>query len=274
MDIDQAKIDIYLSQPDVRVAMDMLSVKYNFVVDELAKSILEEELPINEAVEFLIEEFDFKESDASELINKLREFVIEQFYFGDSKMEDAIIDQYEGEPNIQPLITKSKTNWRDFIKPKNMQAAMQELGRASSGDVSRVRNYLWKNLGLGKPEEVVIVLSWLATTGELVNLWQLDSRFKGILKKYISIKYSDDLAGNVIAGKITPELLGLSLQMILQDKLGLEDNDSAMICMAIIDQMSDEEKPKYILIAYVDANDNTFNWNKIQSSDRSLALAM
>lgn len=273
MDIDQAKIDIYLSQPDVRIAMDMLSVKYDFIVDELAKSILEEELPINEAVEFLIEEFDFKDNDASEIINKLKEFVIDPFYFDDS-IEDAIIPQYEEEQNIKPLVAKSKINWHEFIKPKNMQAAMQELGRASSGDVSRVRNYLWKNLGLEKPEEVVVVLSWLATTGELVNLWQLDSRFKGILKKYISLKYSDDLAENVMVGKITPELLGLSLQMILKDKLGLADGDSAMICMAIIDQMSDEEKPKYILIAYVDAKDNTFNWNKIQSSARSLALAM
>jgi len=269
-DTNQAKIDIYLSQPEVRMAIDMLSIKYNFVVGELAKSILEGELQSDEAAEFLVEEFAFELGKASELIDKLNENIIEMFYVEEFE-EEVEIKEDEG-----PVVkrTDKKTNWKSFIKPKVLQAGMEELGKVSSGDVARVRNYLWKNLGLGKPEEVVVVLSWLAATGELAKLWQDDNRFHGIAKKYIGIKYTEELSNSVMSDKITPSVLGLSLRMTLEEKLGLSSQDSAMVSMSIIDQMPDEEKPKYILIAYVNAKDNSFNWNNIQESVQGFQLAM
>lgn len=270
MDNNQAKIDIYLTQPSVRMVLDMLSLKYDFVVDELAKSILEGELLSNEAVEFLVEEFDFDLNQALAMVDQLSENVIEPFYV------DSFDEGVMGKAIEKPIVRTEpqKTNWKDFIRPKVLQVGMEELGKASSGDVSRIRNYLWKHLGLGKPEEVVVVLSWLATTGELVKLWQEDNRFRGILKKYISIQYSDDISEKAVASKVTPALLGLSLRMILKDKLSLSAQDSAMVAMAIIDQMPEEEKPKYILIAYVDAINNSFNWNQIYGSAQGLQLAM
>ncbi|MBL7022260.1 hypothetical protein ISR92_03025 [Patescibacteria group bacterium] len=269
-DHNQAKIEIYLSQSEVKMALDMLSIKYNFVVDELAQLILDGEIATGEAAEFLIEEFDFDPEKSLELIDKLSENVIEPFYL--DRNEETIEDIEE--ENIEPIVTQSsKTNWRDFIKPKVLQTGMEELGKASSGDVSRVRNYLWKNLGLNKAEEVIVILSWLARTRELTKLWREDNRFKGILKKYISIKYSDSLTETAM-NKFTPALLSLALDMVLVEKLGISKEDSAMISMAIINQMPDDEKPKYILIAYIDSKDNSFNWSKVQELSGNLQLAI
>ncbi len=263
-------INKYFEKAEVRIALNLISLKYGFAVDELAEVLLDGELSNDDAVNYLIEEISLKSDIAEELVNKLNIDIIEPFYLDD---EEEIIEDVE-EDNIEPVtIQSSKTNWKDFIKPKVLQTGMEELGKASSGDVSRIRNYLWKNLGLNKAEEVVIVLSWLARTGELAKLWQEDNRFKGILKKYISIKYSDNLAETGV-NKFTPALLSLALDMVLVDKLGISKEDSAMISMAIINQMPDDEKPKYILIAYIDLKDNSFNWNKVQELSGNLQLAI
>jgi hypothetical protein len=272
MNSEQAKIDIYLSQPEVKMALDMLSLRYDFVVDELAKSILQEELVANQAVDFLVAEFDFNQDKATELVDKLSENVVEPFYVEDAPLEEA--SDSDEEETVTIHMEDKKINWRHFIRPKVLQLGMEELNKASSGDVARVRNYLWKHLGLNKPEEVVIVLCWLATTGELVSLWQEDSRFRGILKKYISIHHSEELAENIMAKNVSPALFAAALQMTLKEKLNLSASDSAMIAMSIIDRMPDEDKPKYILSAFVDEKDNSFNWNQIQESAQGLSLAM
>ncbi|MFW0862618.1 MAG: hypothetical protein ACKKL6_03450 [Candidatus Komeilibacteria bacterium] len=264
------EIEEYLNRKEVLGDLNLLALKYNYFPGELAQAILEGEASNKEAVDFLIEDLNFEEEKANDFIDALSENIIEPFYVdGDEDFEEE-----EEELEDESVSVPVNTIWKDFIKPKSLTKSMEELGRISSGDVSRIRNYLWKSLGLGKAEEVVVVLSWLARTGELVKTWQQDSRFKGILKKYIAVKYTDEIAETMIEAKPTPALLSLALEMVLVDKLKLSKEDSAMVVMAIIDNMLDEDKPKYILMAYVDAKDNSFNWNKLQTLGSSLQLAI
>jgi len=263
------EIEEYLNQEEVLGTLNLLALKYNYFPGELAQALLEGDASNKEIVEFLVEELNFDSKKANEFIDALSENVIEPFYVGEGEDFD-VKEEIQDEPITVPV----NTIWKDFIKPKSLISSMEELGRVSSGDVSRIRNYLWKSLGLGKAEEVVVVLSWLAHTGELVKTWQQDSRFKGILKKYIAVKYTDEVADNMIEAKPVPALLSLALEMVLVDKLQLSQSDSAMVAMSIIDNMPDDDKPKYILLAYVDAKDNSFNWNKLQNLGNSLQLAI
>jgi hypothetical protein len=55
----QLPIDFYLNQSSVKKALASLDLKYNFVVVELAEALLREDLTVDEAADFLQENFNF-----------------------------------------------------------------------------------------------------------------------------------------------------------------------------------------------------------------------
>jgi len=272
--LEEAKIDVYLSQPEVKIALDLLSLKHDFVVDELAKSILQEEISIAEVAEFLVAEFSFEAQAADELVDNLLLYVVEPFYVPVS--EDELREEMEIEEDIEDDMdessagAKKQINWRDFIKPAKMQVAKAELVQATSSDPGAIVDYLWDSLGLERAEEAVVILSYLAGKGELANLWINDNRFKGILKKYLSFKYSAKEVDSLDWNKPTVGLLSLALQMTLQEKLALKEVEAAMIAIALVDNLPSKQKPQYITLAYVDARDGSFYWTDVDLVNNSL----
>ena len=260
-------IEKHLAQSEIKMFLDTLSLKYKLPADELAKVILVGDLAMSDLEDFLKAEFNLADKGAGNFIDEFVNNIIASFY---TDKEEVFLQS-----NIAEVKDKDNNlvDWRKLIQPKKLQADLDDFNKIISGDVARVRNYLWKSLGLEKANEVVIVLTWLAQSGELLDIWQNDSRFKGILKKYISSKFSEALANEAMLGEDNKDVIMFAgLRMILQDKLKIDENNSAMLAIVIIDYLSDEEKRKYILTAYLSEQDNKFYWNNIKVSGEKLVL--
>jgi hypothetical protein len=266
----QLPIDFYLNQSSVKKALASLDLKYNFVVVELAEALLREDLTVDEAADFLQENFNFTSEQAENLVDDLLLYIIQPFYLSTTDQAGEI---YSSEVN-GGVVSEEKQLWQDFLQPERLQAARVELIQATGGNQQLIINYLWDSLGLGKAEEVVVILNHLAIRGELADLWISDARFRGILRRYLDTKYSALEVNSLDWSKPSSGLLSLALQLVMRVKLGLSESDSALVAVSLIDNFSLRQKPQYISLAYFDSRDNSFYWSNVSRQNNSLVVSL
>ena len=155
----------YLSQPEIRMFLDALSLEYDLPADELAEIILSDQFLLADLSEFLQSEFNLTAKKADNFVKDLNDKVIAFFYNEDNwiSLEPDNLENLSEEKN------ENFFDWHDFVIPKNLQVSLSDFNKIVSGDVARVRNYLWKSLGLEKAKEVVVVLAWLAILNKIAK---------------------------------------------------------------------------------------------------------
>ncbi len=129
----------------------------------------------------------------------------------------------------------------------------------AKGDIFKVRDILWEALGLGDKEKVLSCLKVLVVRKSLDSLISEDSRFKSILKRFITVRYGNNLV--LWLDQNQDKLLSrrLFLAMILLDKLQMTETESAVAAFYLTSQW-----PQSGQVTFLDQQDGQLKWRNLQ----------
>jgi len=148
---------------------------------------------------------------------------------------------------------------------KNLQGLESRVVSSSvimseaENDINKVRDILWNAIGIGDNDKALGCLKLLIVRKSLDAMIKEDNRFKNILKRFIGVKYGqnmeralDDNLDKLIARRIF-------LEMVLADKLKLKEDQlysSAFYLSNVV--------PNSGQIVYLDKKTQKFKWLEIQ----------
>ena len=123
-------------------------------------------------------------------------------------------------------------------------------------------------------ERLIASIKVLARQGALISSWQNSQAWQQAVSDYIVKKYSNkdnnqDVANAVSNLKInlgTPEVMAEFLQYLLKEKLGMTENDSALVGSEIGQIL----KGDYQSMAYGNEESGSFEWKKNKIEDQQL----
>ncbi|MCR4280432.1 MAG: hypothetical protein NUV82_03350 [Candidatus Komeilibacteria bacterium] len=258
---NEEQINKYLNDTSTKARMMIVGARYDQNIPFLAREWLKEELPTEELADFLREEMNMADQAAEKLAAEMTEHILEPYY--------AYLD---GDEQIVPKVNKKEPafDWQTFLEDKNLDSHKKELAEASGGDRDKIIDFLWKSIGLAKPDVVLVVLCYLAEQGELLRLWQADNRFNGILRKYVRQNYS--LENYTPAAVLTPAELSVVFQMVFVDKLGQDMGLAASLATVVLDHLPAATKIDYLLIVYTAEESADFVWTTVRTRDGQLVL--
>ncbi|PJC02334.1 MAG: hypothetical protein CO073_00035 [Candidatus Komeilibacteria bacterium CG_4_9_14_0_8_um_filter_36_9] len=273
--MNKEKIKVYLEQLIIRTNLGLLSLKYNFPLFDLVENILAGRIELELTVDFLVDEYGFENVVAEELVDLLATDIVEPYANFDLSQVRLAEEQKSGSfpTNSQSKTKLGETDWQTFVARDNIQKMQADLYKMSDNQIVGIIDYLWSGLGLGKQEEVIVILTYLAKENKMKVLWS-DQRFKGILRNYLNNKYSAKKAEQYLAVGIGPSLMSLGLRLLLEEKLAIRSAMAAMLAIVIVDYLPTEQRVQNILVAYADSKDGKFHWNDINETELGLQLAV
>ncbi|MFH1667485.1 MAG: hypothetical protein ABH884_00470 [Candidatus Komeilibacteria bacterium] len=273
--MNKEKIKVYLEQLTVRTNLGLLSLKYNFPLFDLVENILAGKIELELTADFLVDEYSFDQAVAEELVDLLTTDIVEPYANFDLS-QVRLAEEQKGSSFFAKPQSQTKPgeiDWQIFVARENIQRLQADLYKMSDNQITSIIDYLWSGLGLGKQEEVIVILTYLAKENKMRVLWS-DQRFKGILRNYLNNKYSAKKAEQYLAAGMGPSLMGLGLRLLLEEKLAIRSSMAAMLAIVIVDYLPTEQRVQNILVAFADSKDGKFHWNDINETELGLQLAI
>ncbi|PLX25093.1 hypothetical protein C0580_03355 [Candidatus Parcubacteria bacterium] len=140
----------------------------------------------------------------------------------------------------------------------------------AENDIKKVRDVLWRSIGLQDKEKVFACLKILVEKRHLDMMLKEDNRFFSILKRFVNMRYGGKYDGDLDSwlSRNLDKLLvrRLFLQMILEDKLALKKEEVMLWAFYLTNII-----PKSGQVVYLDENDGEFKWREVQISGENLA---
>jgi len=130
------------------------------------------------------------------------------------------------------------------------------------------------HLGINKRELVSIIVSLykLAKDGYLDEIFERDIKIKEIFKAHLAKKFTEKLAAHFEQNLREPVYLSYFLQHILKDILKLDENESAVLAIKLVNELKRAGDKQYLPIAYGDLKEGIFKWKGIVEKDDKLEL--
>ncbi len=123
------------------------------------------------------------------------------------------------------------------------------------------------------PIAITAYLLVLAKQGSLDEIFERDDKIKEIFSKHLEKKFSKKIANHFAKNLREPVYLSYFLQHILKDILKLDDNESAVLAIKLVNELKRAGDKQYLPIAYGDLQAGSFKWKAIIDKDDRLELA-
>ncbi len=129
--------------------------------------------------------------------------------------------------------------------------------------------------GINSRDKIKITagLLTLARRGQLDEIFERDTKIKDIFKEHLVKKFSTKLAQHFEQNLRAPVYLSYFLQHLLKDILKLDDNESAVLAIKLVNELKQAGDKQYLPIAYGDLKEGVFKWKGIVDKDDRLELA-
>lgn len=135
----------------------------------------------------------------------------------------------------------------------------------ADNDINKVRNVLWDALGLQDKDKVISCLRLLIVRQMLDLAIKEDNRFRGILKRFINIKYGKEFE-SVLEGTYDKLIIRrLFLEMLLFDKLRLSDDEALVAAFYLTNLKTDSGQ-----IVYFDKASRHLKWRELDTMGNQL----
>jgi len=131
------------------------------------------------------------------------------------------------------------------------------------------------HVGINNRDKIKITagLLTLARRGHLDEIFERDTKIKDIFKEHLVKKFSTKLAQHFEQNLRAPVYLSYFLQHLLKDILKLDDNESAVLAIKLVNELKQAGDKQYLPIAYGDLKEGVFKWKGIVDKDDRLELA-
>ncbi len=113
----------------------------------------------------------------------------------------------------------------------------------------------------------------LARNGYLDEIFERDDKIKEIFKKHLAKKFTEKIADHFEKNLREPVYLSYFLQHILKDILKLDENESAVLAIKLVNELKRAGDKQYLPIAYGDMKSGMFKWKGIIDKGDRLELA-
>jgi len=163
--------------------------------------------------------------------------------------QEEIIKLYKGDKEENRMIEQSE----------------KDLAKATGRDYTKLKNILDKLLNPSLSEHldkvrIIAALKLLARIGKLDNLLEDDQRFADLLIKYFKAKKQEKILSDFEITPKAPQFLSIFLQIILKEKLGMDESSSARVGLQLANLLKEYEGGKYDKLAYFDVDEGKFRW--------------
>ncbi len=180
-----------------------------------------------------------------------------------AKLREEKDEQVPEVINIETAIANLNNNVNkldQLLLPENF--ILSEAGN----DIYKVRDILWNAVAMNDKEKVLSCLKVLVSHKALDSLISEDSRFISILKRFIGVRYGNDIG--LWFGNNQDKLLGrrLFLELILAEKLRLSETESAVAAFYLTSQW-----PQSGQVTYLDQKDGQLKWRNLQVTKNQLS---
>ncbi len=130
-------------------------------------------------------------------------------------------------------------------------------------NIAKVGDLLWSTLGLDDTEKSLACLKVLINRKSLDRLFKEDKRFQSILKRFLTVKYGQDIAYNF---EYKDQLMNrrIFLEMILEDKL--KNKKATVLAYYLTNLIKDSGQ-----VVYLDEADGLLKWRELQVINKQLA---
>jgi len=129
----------------------------------------------------------------------------------------------------------------------------------AENNINKVRDILWQSIGVGDRDKTISCLKLLIERKALDLMIKEDNRFRNILKRFIGVKYGQNME-RALAENIDPLIARrIFLEMILSDKLSLPEED-LFVAVFLLTNISTNSGQ----LIYLDKKDQKFQWRTIQ----------
>jgi hypothetical protein len=189
-----------------------------------------------------------------------------EIYF-DTSERLLSIKEHEEKENIEQ---KSETQQLNFDKllidfKKDLDSLQDKLLSNSfimseaNDDINKVRDLLWKAIGIGDKEKAISCLGILIEKQSFDAMIKEDSRFKSILKRFIGIKYGQSMEKSLETNTDKLIIRRIFLEMVLADKLNLSEQKLFAVVFYLTNIL-----PNSGQLIYFDRKERQFEWRTIQ----------
>ena len=179
------------------------------------------------------------EIDSSDVILKIKEVKGEQ--------------HEEKQTDLQEILAKIRQAILDLDKRMiNTDLILSEAGNS----LHKLRDILWLSLGIQDQDKVISCLKILIEKRALDSMIKEDKRFQGLLRRFVSVRYGDNLILDYHDKLIIRRLF---LELILTDKLHLLRTQSSVIAYYLTNLV-----PQAGQVVYLDSLDQQLKWRELQ----------
>jgi len=119
---------------------------------------------------------------------------------------------------------------------------------------------------------IYLFLFIFAKQGNLDEIFERDDKIKEIFKKHLAKKFTEKIANHFEKNLREPVYLSYFLQHILKDILKLDENESAVLAIKLVNELKRAGDKQYLPIAYGDLKEGIFKWKGIVEKDDKLEL--
>jgi hypothetical protein len=178
--------------------------------------------------------------------------LIEEKPEGKDVSKETIDDKVDLDKFLPAFRNKLSTFQRQLL-PSDM--IMSE----AQGEVNKVRDILWQAIGIGDRDKVLSCLELLVVKKSLDLMIKEDNRFRNILKRFIGIKYGQNMERALAENMDQLIVRRLFLEMLLSEKLRLTEDELYVSVFYLTNILPDSGQ-----LVYLDKKDQKFKWRAVQ----------
>lgn len=216
---------------------------------------------------------------------------IQEVYEQIKEIEELRQAELELQQNLKTYSqTKNILTNASFVEVENFSnklLANYQLSTLTWSDVLLKANYLLKdykktkyffknfhdNINKKNIINIAAHLLVLAKQGHLDEIFERDVEIKDIFKNHLEKKFREKIANHFEKNLREPVYLSYFLQHILKDILKLDENESAVLAIKLVNELKRAGDKQYLPIAYGDLQTGVFKWKEIVDKDDRLELA-
>ena len=162
----------------------------------------------------------------------------------DFVLQQEVLAAYRGDTEQQQAVVKE----------------LKKLESKSKGDMAWLHQEFFTAVQKQNMVRTVALLRLLAEKGDLENFMVTDEKLGKFLAATWEKQYGAATAQEFQANPAQPKFLSLFLQYILQQRLGMSENDAARVGLQIGNIFVNAGKKGYNKIAYFDVTTKVFQW--------------
>jgi len=166
----------------------------------------------------------------------------------------------ESDDDYKLSFDKVLTNFKNILDEfqENLISSSMILSEASN-DINKVRDVLWNAIGIGDKDKAISCVRLLVEKKYFDSMIKDDSRFRNILKRFIGIKYGQNMEKSLDENMDQLIVRRIFLEMFLLNKLSLKEDDVYVAAYYLTNILPDSGQ-----VVYLDKRDKKFKWREIQ----------